>query len=94
MKKLIIIAVMFLSACGTVNVQEQANGMKVIAFTDPPYISFPREAAFAQSDVQLSMRTTAIKECPHGYSKINESYLKDNGQGKDALVWEIRCKGS
>lgn len=85
---------MFLSACGTVNVQEQTNGVKIIEFTDPPFIAFPREAAFAHPDVQSAMKTKALQNCNNGYDTLNEKYIKDNGQGKDALVWEIRCKGS
>lgn len=93
MKKYIsILMFLTLTACGgTVHVYNKSNNIKQVEFTDPPFIAFPREAAFAHPQTQAAMIKNSIDECPTGYKKIKEQYLKDNGNGKDALIWEIEC---
>jgi len=95
MKKIIIstLAICSLTSCGgTIDTRHELNNRVVIQYTDPPFIAFPREAAFAHPQVQAAMIKNSIDECPTGYKKLKEQYVKDNGEGKDALIWEIECR--
>lgn len=85
-KQLLLLSCIMLSACGTVNVHEIGN-TKIIEFTDPPYIGFPREVAFARPEVTSSMEFKSMMLCPEGYTALNKKYSKD----KDALIWKIKC---
>lgn len=81
-----LLSVLTLSACGTVRTAQQGNNVE-LTFTDPPFIAFPREAAFSHPDVQTAMMAKAVQACPNGYRKIKEKYSKEH----DHLVWEIKC---
>lgn len=87
----IILLTLTLSACGTIKVFDDGNGMKRIERRGAAILSTSPEAAYAHKETQTDMKITAFKNCPSGYNLIKEQYVPETPESKDKLVWYIKC---
>gem|GEM_PF-5321824 len=86
-----IISILALSACGTIEVHDEANGIKRIEHHGAAILSTSPEAAYAHRETQEGMKITAYKACPSGYSLIKEQYVAKTDNSDDMLVWYVKC---
>jgi predicted small secreted protein len=88
----LVLFVFSLSSCANITTVDIGKDIKRLELTDPMITAYPRRAAFSHPETQWAMDTEAYKVCKNGFQIIKEQYLEDNGKGKDALVWDIKCQ--
>jgi hypothetical protein len=90
-KALLLLISIALAGCGTIQVYEEASGIKRIE-QHTVGVAYPSRASlYTSQDVQADMSIQASKECPNGFEKLKEQYIADDGAGKDKLVWYVKC---